>query len=140
MNITKLAAVSALTLALASPAVAQMTTDGWDMDGDGNVANTEFETGFGANTFANYDSNADGMLDENEWNTGFGDKSEMWGERSYEMGAFGDADANADGMLDQTEYSQGWFNTYDADGSGVIEEPELGDVGDDIGDGGLFDI
>lgn len=140
MKITKFAAVSALTLALASPAVAQMATDGWDADGDGNIANTEFGTGFGENTFSNYDGNADGMLDETEWNTGFGEKAEMWGERAYEMGDFGSYDSNADGMLDQTEYSEGWFNTYDADGSGMIEEPELGDVGDDMGDGGLFDI
>lgn len=32
------------------------------------------------------------------------------------------------------------YDGYDADDSGAIEEPDLGDVGDDIGDGGLFDV
>jgi hypothetical protein len=32
------------------------------------------------------------------------------------------------------------FGSYDEDDSGSLEEPELGDVGDDMGDGGLWDV
>lgn len=130
-----------LALSLAAPAMAQTAATDWDTDADGSLSNEEFNTGFGgAATFSNYDSDGDGMLSEDEYNAASEGMTERWGERDYEMGAFSDADANADGMLDEDEYNNGWFNTYDADQSGVIEEPELGDVGDDIGDGGLFDI
>lgn len=40
----------------------------------------------------------------------------------------------------EDEYNTGVFNSYDDDGSGMIEEPEFGDVGDDMGDGGFWDV
>jgi hypothetical protein len=58
---------------------------------------------------------------------------------AQDMGEW-DADADGDGLLTEDEFNAGVYNGYDADDSGGIEEPEFGDGGDDIGDGGLFDI
>lgn len=76
-----------------------------------------------------WDSDGDGALSEEEFNTGFS-----------EGGAYDAWDADDDGMLTEDEFNFGVFGGYDDDESGVIEEPELGDAGDDIGDGGLFDV
>lgn len=76
-----------------------------------------------------WDADGDGALSEEEFNTGFDS-----------VGTYDEWDADDDGMLSEEEYNAGVFGGYDDDESGVIEEPELGDVGDDVGDGGLFDI
>jgi len=76
-----------------------------------------------------WDGDGDGALSEEEFNTGFS-----------EGGAYDEWDADDDGMLSEDEFNSGVFGGYDDDESGVIEEPELGDVGDDMGDGGLFDV
>jgi hypothetical protein len=131
-NIMKLAASSTLALSLlAAPALAQEFGE-WDGDGDGAISGEEFNTGFGENgAFGSWDANGDGGLDETELGTGFGDR---------EVGEFSDWDGNADGRVNNEEFNAGVYNNYDADDSGAIEEPEFGDVGDDMGDGGLFDI
>ncbi len=76
-----------------------------------------------------WDGDGDGALSEEEFNTGFS-----------EGGAYDEWDADEDGMLSEDEFNAGVFGGYDDDESGVIEEPELGDAGDDMGDGGLFDV
>lgn len=76
-----------------------------------------------------WDGDGDGALSEEEFGTGFG-----------EMGTYDGWDGDGDGALSEDEFNTGVYGGYDADDSGVIEEPELGDMGDDIGDGGLFDI
>ncbi|WP_167767137.1 hypothetical protein [Jannaschia formosa] len=53
---------------------------------------------------------------------------------------FNQYDEDEDGLLSEDEYNTGVYDSYDADDSGVIEEPEFGDVGDDIGDGGFWDV
>ena len=81
-----------------------------------------------------WDSDGDGALNEEEfaegWGAGFGD----------DESAFSPWDEDGDGALNEEEYNAGVFNSYDDDGSGVIEEPEFGDVGDDMGDGGFWDV
>ena len=131
-NIIKLAASSALALSLlAAPALAQEFSE-WDGDGDGAISKEEFNTGFGENeAFSNWDANGDGALDETELGTGFGDR---------EAGEFSEWDQNADGLANDEEFNAGVYGNYDTDESGAIEEPEFGDVGDDMGDGGLFDV
>lgn len=130
-DIKKLTATSAIALSLlAAPAMAQGAMD-WDSDADGALSQDEFNTGFGeAGAYGAWDGDADGMLSEDEFNAGFGDAG----------GDFSDWDTDADGSLNEEEWNAGNFGRYDADGSGVIEEPELGQVNDDMGDGGLFDI
>lgn len=80
-----------------------------------------------------WDSDGDGALNNEEfgagWDSTFGD--ENW---------FNEYDEDGDGNLTEDEYNAGVFDSYDADDSGVIEEPEFGDVGDDMGDGGFWDI
>ena len=76
-----------------------------------------------------WDEDDDSIVSQDEFNTGFG-----------EEGIFGGWDGDGDGFLSEDEFNAGIFGGYDADDSGAIEEPEFGDVGDDVGDGGLFDI
>ena len=81
-----------------------------------------------------WDTDGDGALNEEEFNEGWG---ASWGE---EESAFDTWDEDDDGALSEDEYNAGVFDSYDADDSGAIEEPEFGDGGDDIGDGGFWDI
>ena len=76
-----------------------------------------------------WDTDEDAILSEEEFGTGFGENEvfETW-------------DADDDGLLSEDEFSEGVFGAYDEDESGALEEPELGDVGDDIGDGGFWDV
>lgn len=76
-----------------------------------------------------WDANDDGILDNDEFNTGFG-----------EAGVYDSWDGDGDGALSEDEFNAGVFGGYDKDDSGAIEEPEFGDVGDDMGDGGFFDV
>jgi len=82
-----------------------------------------------AQDMGEWDANADGLVDQEEFNTAWGD-----------TGTYGAWDRDGDGSLTKEEFNAGLYDGYDADDSGAIEEPEFGDVGDDIGDGGLFDI
>ena len=79
--------------------------------------------------YGEWDGNEDGALDQEEFTTGFG-----------EAGVYESWDGDGDGALSEDEFNQGVFGGYDADDSGTLEEPELQDAGDDMGDGGLFDI
>lgn len=83
---------------------------------------------------SDWDGDGDGVVNEEEFNQGWGT---IWGDNDS---AFDTWDENDDGMLSEDEYNAGVFDSYDDDGSGVIEEPEFGDVGDDIGDGGFWDV
>jgi EF hand len=76
-----------------------------------------------------WDANGDGILDTEEFASGFGEND-----------VYGSWDADQDGMLSEDEFNEGVFGSYDADDSGAIEEPEYGDLGDDMGDGGLWDV
>jgi opacity protein-like surface antigen len=87
-----------------------------------------------AQEIGEWDTDTDGALNAEEfntgWNAGFGE-----GET-----AFSTWDEDDDGALSEDEYNAGVFSSYDDDASGVIEEPEYGDVGDDMGDGGFWDV
>lgn len=87
-----------------------------------------------AQEMTEWDSDGDSTLNQEEFNTG-------WGS-SFEDGksAFSTWDGDGDGALSEDEYNTGVFNSYDDDGSGAIEEPEFGDVGDDMGDEGFWDV
>ena len=76
-----------------------------------------------------WDTDGDGALNQEEFEAGFG-----------EVGAYDTLDEDGDGALTEDEYNTGVFNSYDADDSGAIEEPEFGDVGDDMGDCGFWDV
>ncbi len=87
-----------------------------------------------AQGLTDWDGDADGVLSQDEFNEGWGTN---YGD---DESAFSTWDEDEDGMLSEDEYNNGVFGSYDDDDSGMIEEPEFGDVGDDMGDGGFWDV
>ena len=136
---TKLAA-STFALSLAAAPVVAAEYGKWDTDGNAGINESEFRSGFEANkAFDNWDTDKSGTLTHSEFETGIGDNEEAFNER-YGDGWFGEWDANTDSALSEDEYYDGLYTSYDADNDNVIEEPEFGDLGDDMGDGGWFDV
>lgn len=76
-----------------------------------------------------WDANDDAVIDNEEFAEGFG-----------EVGVYDEWDADNDGTLSEDEFNEGVYGAYDEDESGAIEEPEYGDLGDDIGDEGFWDV
>lgn len=79
--------------------------------------------------WSDWDADSDSILSEDEFGTGFGG-----------TGVYDTWDADDDGLLSEDEFTAGIYDSYDDDDSGVIEEPELDDLGDDMGDGGFWDV
>ena len=52
----------------------------------------------------------------------------------------GEWDTDGDGANSEDEFTTGVYGEYDEDESGVIEQPELTGVGDDMGDEGFWDV
>ena len=75
-----------------------------------------------------WDIDGDGVLLRDEFEEGL----RGWG-------TFATFDADLDGFVTPKEFAASIFYRYDADGTGLIEEPELTDIGDDMGDGGPWD-
>lgn len=136
---TTTAAASFAVMLAAGPALAQDAFTDWDADTSGTIERSEWDTRWNdAGVYGNLDANDDDLLDETELYDGIGDRT-AFDERFGET-AFDEWDADDDNMLSSDEFNEGVYTSYDADDSGVIEEPEFGDIGDDMGDGGLFDI
>ncbi|AVX05258.1 hypothetical protein MXMO3_02747 [Maritalea myrionectae] len=76
-----------------------------------------------------WDIDGDGVILANEFAEGWSD-----------IGLLSTWDTNNDGLLSETEFATGVFYKYDENNDGIIEEPELTDIGDDMGDGGFWDI
>lgn len=131
---------AAAVLALSLPAFAQVAPMSWDADADTLIGSDEFNAGFTeVGTYGAYDTDADGMLNEAEFNAAFTEREgfqERIGDRAF--GTFADYDTDADGFLNEAEYNTAWFNQYDADGSGDIDELERGQIDADMEDDGLF--
>ena len=142
---TLLTSVATLMMA-ATPVAAQVDNanyDDWSTDGEAGISQDEFGTGFGDNVdlFATWDEDSDGVLSEEEFDAGYNNLD-------LSNASFGDdfdwtydgVDADGNGEVNETELHESVFNAYDADANNIIEEPEFGDVGDDIGDGGFWDV
>ena len=84
---------------------------------------------FAQDGFGDWDADANAGINNEEFDARF-----------KERGAFTAWDADRDGALSEDEFNKGAFGAYDDDEDGIIEEPEFGDIGDDMGDGGLFDV
>lgn len=134
-------AASALTLsALSGPALAQQDMNDWHSDGDSIVTSEEYNAGMdSAGVFDKLDSDGNGSLSEAEFTEGLGDNEQAFNDRFGESW-WTDWDADENDELSEDEFNEGTYAGYDADDSGTIEEPEFGDVGDDMGDGGFWDI
>lgn len=87
-----------------------------------------------AQDMSGWDTDGDSAWSQDEFNEGWG-TSFGEGESAYSTW-----DEDGDGALTEDEFNTGVYESYDRDGSGVIEEPEFGDVGDDMGDGGFWDV
>lgn len=132
----------------------------WDSDGDGTLAADEFGTG----VFDTYDADDTDTLEAGEYETFTAD--DRWGDDRWSeavgswdvdgdgillrneysvglgenLGVFADWDGDGDGGVSQDEFARGVFRSYDEDSDGLISEPELNDIGDDMGDGGFWDV
>lgn len=114
----------------------------WDRNQDGTLDDREFyET-----TFNRMDEDGDGMLSQNEWENGYDnlysdyvgtsdyslydeDGDEMISSEEFYMGMsdsdyYNTYDTNRDGSIDQTELSDTVFDTWDENGDGVIDRTE----------------
>jgi hypothetical protein len=60
------------------------------------------------------------------------------GARDQPRTCFGRRHHIAGPFLATEEFEAGLFDAYDDDGDGLIGEAEIGDVGDDLGEAGLF--
>ena len=132
---------SAMALSLvAAPAIAQDDVAKWDKNADSSLDQGEFRTGFeGSGVFGNWDTNDDDMLSRDEFDTGIGDNTEPF-EGRFGADAFTEWDADDDDSLNPDEFHEGVYSAYDADEDNIIEEPEFGDLGDDMGDAGFWDV
>lgn len=79
--------------------------------------------------FEDWDADGSAVIEEEEFEAGFD-----------EVGIYEEWDEDDDGLLSEEEFDAGVFNAYDADDSGVIEDPEWGDVGDDLDEEGFWDF
>ncbi|WP_170984263.1 hypothetical protein [Rhodoligotrophos defluvii] len=136
---TLLASTVALGL-FAAPAAAVEDFSAWDTNDDAGLNNEEFATGFGdVGVFDDWDTNNDDMLSQSEFDAGYGelDTAEANFNGTVDYDAW---DANDDDLLSENEFYDGVYTNYDDDGDNIIEEPEFADIGDDIGDGGFWDV
>ncbi|MBW3572026.1 MAG: hypothetical protein KY467_13060 [Gemmatimonadetes bacterium] len=109
------ATVAALAVALGGCAAAgsgarfdERMFDRWDLNRDGLLDATEFDTGWtAANRFAVWDRDRDGFLDENEWN--------VRARNNAAMGPFAAWDADRDNRLDPLEFRTGAYEMWDND-------------------------
>ena len=125
---------------LAAPAIAQEAWSDWNVNSDTGIDANEFNTGFdGAGIYDKWDANDDGNVSQDEWNAAIGDNSTAFNERFGET-AWDDWDADDNDMLTNEEFQTGAFGAYDDNDDNYIDEPEFGDYGDDIGDGGFWDV
>lgn len=134
------AAASVLLLSVA-PGFAQMAYNDWNTDGAAGINQQEWNDGWGrSGTFDRFDGNSDGIVDQNEINAGFADDNRSAFNDRFGSDYYNSWDADGDGGLSETEWNDGVYGGYDRDGSGMIEESEFGDVGDDMGDDGFWDL
>jgi hypothetical protein len=79
--------------------------------------------------FSDWDADENAALDNDEFANKFDSD-----------GIYNSWDSNEDGGLSEDEFNNGVFGSYDRNKDNKIDEPEFGDLGDDMGDGGLWDV
>lgn len=133
-------AYAASALLLSGGAALAANYSEFDGDSDKKITKSEFQAVFGKmEVFKKLDKDSDGKLSAAELRGGIGeDKMKSFNTR-FGDDAFTKWDANNDSFLDENEFHDGIYTGYDADASGITE-PEFGDIGDDFGDGGLWDV
>ncbi len=140
------ALTSALALPAAATAQATWTYSDWDNDGNLEVSDQEFQTGFAeTGTYNAWDSDETVGLSEGEFATGVysswdTDNDLQLTEQEYMTGtqnwygdeyntAFSDWDTDTSGYIDTNEFGAGWDNTlysdYDTDSDALLTEDEF---------------
>ncbi|CUH40825.1 EF hand [Jannaschia seosinensis] len=139
MKVTKFFTASALTLALATPAAAQLVLKGYDVDGDGQLTGAEARDLFDADgvvSLSTFDTDGDGVLSSSEFDALFGQAEAYWVDTGVGFNTF---DANEDDVIDQEEYFQGFVSAYDLDQSGAFEAEEMQQMEEDFNAMGFSD-
>lgn len=132
--------VCALALSLFSAPAAALQFGDWDTDNEAGLTSDEYRAGFEATgTFDDWDANDDDMLSREELDQGIGENEQAFSAR-FGSDPIADWDADGDEALSEDEFYEGTYSVYDADDNDVIEEPEFGDLGDDMGDQGFWDV
>lgn len=135
-------AATALAATLALPVSGYAATNGvdeWNTDNQAGISSDEFRAGMtDTGIFKEWDANNDGMLSQAEFEEEIGENTDFTDRFGDDYFTSWDAD-NDDG-IGEDELYEGAYSAYDADENNVIEEPEFGDLGDDIGDGGFWDV
>lgn len=138
-NISRIG-IYAFGLVLAAAPVSAAEFGIWDTNRDAGLTNDEFRSGFEkTGVFNEWDADKNLALTESEFDMGLGDNATAFNTR-FGDDAFNDWDVNNDNSLTDGEFYDGVYASYDNDGNKIIEEPEFGDVGDDMGDGGFWDV
>lgn len=95
------------------------TFDAWDRDNDGFLNDGEFATG----TFADWDADNDLEITEDEYNIG----TDRWYGANYNT-PYTDWDADSSSSIDRTEFGDAYDNndytTWDTDGDSLLSEDE----------------
>ncbi|SDY92581.1 hypothetical protein [Citreimonas salinaria] len=124
---------------------AEWTYTDWDNDGNLELSETEFQTGFAeSGTFDAWDRDDDTFLSEGEFATGTfadwdTDNDLQITEEEYTVGAerwygpdyntpYTDWDADESGYIDRTEFGEGWdsdyYTAWDEDEDSLLSEDE----------------
>ncbi|MFN7025497.1 MAG: hypothetical protein ACK4QP_13455 [Pseudorhizobium sp.] len=136
---------TALLIPTASFGQATWTYTDWDSDGNLELTDKEFQSGFSqAGTFGAWDRDGTAGLSEGEFATGvfaswdadndlqitedeYGAGSQRWYGADYAT-PFTDYDADTSGFIDRTEFGSAWdndyYNTWDADDDSLLSEDE----------------
>jgi hypothetical protein len=116
---------------LAGGASAQVWAANWDVDSDGVLAPGEFSTGFFGQAFSLVDADGDRRITRPEYDRVLGNTAYPYNPRW---------DMDVDGGLDPQEFASGFFDTYDTNGSGVLEADEVAVIEADMSVGGAFEL
>ncbi|HEX2528810.1 MAG TPA: hypothetical protein VHL31_21270 [Geminicoccus sp.] len=80
-------------------------------------------------SYSDWDTDKNAALDNDEFANKFDSD-----------GIYNSWDSNENGGLSQDEFNNGVFGSYDKNKNNIIEESEFGDLNDDMGENGLFDV
>lgn len=111
-------------IALSCTQPTERTFEDWDLDGDSQVNQDEFNDSWTTQGYWNlYDRDNDGIIDEEEWNKGLDEYYDRF-DRD-QLGNYRDYDLNNDGWLDEEELAESSFVIWDTDGDGRIDSSEF---------------
>ncbi len=145
ISIYSAALAAVLMIPAASQAEMSWSHTAWDSDGDMEITDSEFATGFSdSGTYGALDRDGDMALNESEFATGFYSNWDMDDdprvtEAEYDAGVdrwygseyntpFSDYDLDSSGYIDGREFGEGWdsgyYRQWDVDGDSVLTEAE----------------